>query len=181
MYCGEWIESHALHLYLLHAPDFLGYESAIHMAADHPALVERGLATRKAGNRLLITIGGRAEHPINPRTGGFYRAPTRDEFKPLVDPLQRALEETLETVALRPRSQCPTSSATTSSWRSATTTAGIRSTRADRLQQRAGHPPAVVRRSLRRGASRPFQRPAQPPARRRLLYGRAAGTLQPRL
>ena len=51
LYCGEWIESHALHLYLLHAPDFLGYESAIHMAADHPALVERGLATRKAGNQ----------------------------------------------------------------------------------------------------------------------------------
>ena len=28
IYCGEWIESHALHIYLLHAPDFLGYESA---------------------------------------------------------------------------------------------------------------------------------------------------------
>ena len=24
LYCGEWIESHALHVYLLHAPDFLG-------------------------------------------------------------------------------------------------------------------------------------------------------------
>jgi sulfhydrogenase subunit alpha len=100
VYCGEWIESHALHLYLLHAPDFLGYESAIHMAADHPALVERGLATRKAGNRLLITLGGRAEHPVNPRTGGFYRAPSRDELEPLVEPLQHALEETLETIAL---------------------------------------------------------------------------------
>ena len=100
MYCGEWIESHALHLYLLHAPDFLGYESAIHMAADHPALVERGLATRNAGNKVLITLGGRAEHPINPRTGGFYKAPTRDELKRLVEPLQRALEGALETVAL---------------------------------------------------------------------------------
>ena len=29
IYCGEWIESHALHVYMLHAPDFLGYESAI--------------------------------------------------------------------------------------------------------------------------------------------------------
>ena len=29
LYCGEWIESHALHIYMLHAPDFLGYESAI--------------------------------------------------------------------------------------------------------------------------------------------------------
>ena len=100
LYCGEWIESHALHIYLLHAPDFLGYESAIHMAADHPALVERGLATRKAGNQVLITLGGRAEHPVNPRTGGPYRAPRRKELQPLVEPLQRALEETLETIAL---------------------------------------------------------------------------------
>jgi coenzyme F420-reducing hydrogenase alpha subunit len=100
MYCGEWIESHALHLYLLHAPDFLGYESAIHMAADHQGLVERGLATRKIGNRLLVTVGGRAEHPINPRTGGFYRAPSRAELEPLIEPLQRALQDTLQTIAL---------------------------------------------------------------------------------
>jgi sulfhydrogenase subunit alpha len=99
MYCGEWIESHALHLYMLHAPDFLGYESIIDMAADHPELVERGLATRNAGNKVLITLGGRAEHPINPRTGGFYRAPTREELARLVEPLQRALEDALDTVA----------------------------------------------------------------------------------
>ena len=36
IYCGEWIESHALHVFMLHAPDFLGYESAIEMAKDHP-------------------------------------------------------------------------------------------------------------------------------------------------
>jgi sulfhydrogenase subunit alpha len=71
-----WIESHSLHLYMLHAPDFLGYDSVIEMAADHQGLVERALTTRKAGNRLLEVVGGRAEHPVNPRTGGFYRAPT---------------------------------------------------------------------------------------------------------
>ena len=32
LYCGEWIESHVLHVAMLHAPDFLGYESAVHMA-----------------------------------------------------------------------------------------------------------------------------------------------------
>ena len=32
LYCGEWIESHALHIFLLHAPDFLHYEDAIQMA-----------------------------------------------------------------------------------------------------------------------------------------------------
>ena len=42
IYCGEWIESHALHVFMLHAPDFLGYESAIEMAKDHREIVERG-------------------------------------------------------------------------------------------------------------------------------------------
>ncbi|MBT8208734.1 MAG: nickel-dependent hydrogenase large subunit, partial [Acidimicrobiia bacterium] len=49
LYCGEWIESHALHIYFLHAPDFLGYDSAIEMARDHRTVVERGLRLRQAG------------------------------------------------------------------------------------------------------------------------------------
>ena len=50
LYCGEWIESHALHVYLLHAPDFLGYESGISLAADHRDAVEKGLRIKKIGN-----------------------------------------------------------------------------------------------------------------------------------
>jgi sulfhydrogenase subunit alpha len=44
LYCGEWIESHALHVYMLHAPDFLGYPSGIHLAQDHRSTVERACA-----------------------------------------------------------------------------------------------------------------------------------------
>ncbi|MHC4729972.1 MAG: nickel-dependent hydrogenase large subunit, partial [Planctomycetota bacterium] len=40
LYCGEWIESHALHVFMLHAPDFLGYDDAIRMAKDHPEIVQ---------------------------------------------------------------------------------------------------------------------------------------------
>jgi len=99
IYCGEWIESHALHVYMLHAPDFLGYESAIHMARDHPAIVERGLRLKKIGNDLLALIGGREIHPINPRTGGFFRAPTRSELEALVEDLQWAREAAVATTA----------------------------------------------------------------------------------
>ena len=49
LYCGEWIESHALHVFFLHAPDFLGYASAFEMARDHRAIVEGALALKKAG------------------------------------------------------------------------------------------------------------------------------------
>jgi sulfhydrogenase subunit alpha len=98
LYCGEWIESHALHVYMLHAPDFLGYDGAVQMAREHPHDVERGLALKKTGNEILALIGGREIHPINVRVGGFYRAPTRTELCSLVAPLELAREQALETV-----------------------------------------------------------------------------------
>ena len=98
LYCGEWLESHALHVHLLHAPDFLGYESGIAMAADHREVVERGLLMKKAGNTLMAAVGGREIHPINVRVGGFYRAPTRAELAPAAELLERAREAAIETV-----------------------------------------------------------------------------------
>jgi coenzyme F420-reducing hydrogenase alpha subunit len=97
LYCGEWIESHALHVYMLHAPDFLGYEGAVELARDAPEAVAKGLALKKTGNEVMILVGGREIHPINVRVGGFYRAPTRKELRALVDPLERAREIALET------------------------------------------------------------------------------------
>ena len=98
IYCGEWMESHSLHVYMLHAPDFLGYSSAIEMAREHREVVERGLRMKKAGNALMALVGGREVHPINVRVGGFYRAPTRRELGTLTDELQRAREIALDTV-----------------------------------------------------------------------------------
>jgi coenzyme F420-reducing hydrogenase alpha subunit len=98
LYCGEWIESHALHVYMLHAPDFLGYAGAVELARDAPDAVARGLAIKKTGNRVMTVVGGREIHPINVRVGGFYRAPSRKELRELVEPLERAREDALETV-----------------------------------------------------------------------------------
>jgi len=98
LYCGEWLESHALHVHMLHAPDFLGYDSAIAMAAEHREVVERGLLIKKAGNTLMEAVGGRAVHPVNVRVGGFYRAPTTAELRPAAELLERAREAAHETV-----------------------------------------------------------------------------------
>jgi coenzyme F420-reducing hydrogenase alpha subunit len=98
LYCGEWIESHVLHIYLLHAPDFLGYESGIHMARDHPEILERGLRMKKAGNRLMEVIGGRSVHPVNVRVGGFYRAPNARDLHGLAGELEWARQAALDTV-----------------------------------------------------------------------------------
>ncbi len=98
LYCGEWISSHVLHIYMLHAPDFLGYPGVIEMAADHRQAVERGLALRRAGNAIMQLLGGRAIHPVNVRVGGFYRAPTPAELAPLARQLRDALPLALDTV-----------------------------------------------------------------------------------
>ena len=107
LYCGEWIESHALHIYLLHAPDFLGYRSGIEMATQRRDIVERGLALKKAGNAIMEVVGGRAIHPVNVRVGGFYRAPARAELAALAEPLRRALDDALATAAGSPHSISP--------------------------------------------------------------------------
>ena len=99
LYCGEWISSHALHIYFLHAPDFLGYPDVVAMARDHRGAVERGLALKKAGNAILETVGGRAIHPVNPRIGGFYRAPTPADLAPLARTLERAMDDAMATAA----------------------------------------------------------------------------------
>ena len=98
LYCGEWIESHVLHIYFLHAPDFLGVGSALELAKDHRDLVEKALQLKKVGNDIMEIVGGRAIHPINVRIGGFYRTPTRRELRPLAERLRWARDAALETV-----------------------------------------------------------------------------------
>jgi len=98
LYCGEWIESHTLHVYMLHAPDFLGYAGVIDMARDHGDVVRRGLALKKAGNEIMTLLGGREIHPINVRVGGFYRPPRKRELGPLAEQLKWARDAAMETV-----------------------------------------------------------------------------------
>lgn len=98
LYCGEWIESHALHIWLLHVPDFLGYPSAIALAADHRGKVEAALRAKKAGNDLLRLLGGRPIHPVSVRVGGWSRAPRRAELLALRPALSEALEIARDTV-----------------------------------------------------------------------------------
>ena len=100
LYCGEWIESHALHVYLLHLPDFLGYPSAVELARDHRAAVERGLALKRTGNRLVRLLGGRPIHPISVRVGGFSRVPRRSELEALRPELEAAARQARETLEL---------------------------------------------------------------------------------
>ena len=98
IYCGEWIESHGLHVLMLHAPDFLGFHDAIEMASEHGDAVRRGLALKKAGNELLRVVGGREIHPVNIKVGGFYSLPRRSELKKVAEELKRGRDFAVDLV-----------------------------------------------------------------------------------
>lgn len=97
-YCGEWIESHTLHVYMLHAPDFLGFPDVIAMAGVHRGVVEKALRLKKIGNRIVTLLGGREIHPVSAAVGGFYKTPTKRQLRELVTDLEWALQASLETV-----------------------------------------------------------------------------------
>lgn len=96
VYCGEWIESHVLHAFLLHAPDFLGYEDSISLSKDHPEVVKKALAIKKTGNKILEVIGGRAIHPVNLKVGGVYKAPRKAAMDALAVELETGLKIAIE-------------------------------------------------------------------------------------
>jgi len=98
LYCGEWIQSHALHINLLHAPDFLGYADAVELAEHDRSLVDRALRLKRTGNLVMETLGGRSIHPVTVRVGGFYRAPDPEAVQAMAGPLRRALDDALDTV-----------------------------------------------------------------------------------
>jgi len=107
MYYGEWIESHGLHVFLLHLPDFLGYQDAIQIAKENKALVENALKLKKTGNELMARIGGREIHPVNIRVGGFYKVPRRRDLDDLREQLRWAADFAREAVRMTSRLEFP--------------------------------------------------------------------------
>jgi sulfhydrogenase subunit alpha len=98
MYCGEYIESHALHMYMLQAPDLFGKESAFELAETDPETVKNALRLKKIGNELLKTIGGRSVHPVNVCVGGFYSWPEAAALKAILPDLKWGLGMAIEAV-----------------------------------------------------------------------------------
>ena len=97
LYCGEWIESHALHIYLLQGPDFYGAESAW-SKKDYLPIAKRGLSLKKLGDRILALIGGRPVHPVSVKVGGFSKLPEKKSLLSILPELEDACEESLREV-----------------------------------------------------------------------------------
>jgi len=95
---GGWIQSHALHVFLLAGPDFLGCDDAVEAAGRHPDWVQRGLALKRLGNDVVVAVGGREVHPVTAVVGGFTAAPDGAGLEALARRLEEAIEPAVETV-----------------------------------------------------------------------------------
>jgi len=107
IYCGEWIESHTLHVYMLHAPDFMGYQDVAEMAKDHPDVVKNALRLKKAGNEIMRIVGGREIHPVNVRVGGFYKSPSKRDLRKLAEELKWAVDASISSIRFLSKFEFP--------------------------------------------------------------------------
>ena len=98
LYCGEYIESHALHIYMLQAPDLLKVDSVFQIAEIAPEVVKDALRLKKIGNQILSVIGGRSVHPVSACVGGFYSFPKANALREMLPDLKWGLEKSKETV-----------------------------------------------------------------------------------
>ncbi len=98
MVLGSVIQNHICHVYFLTLPDYLGYESAIQMAAKYKEEVKRALRLKELGNHIVAVVGGREVHPMTPRIGGFSKLPERKELDKLLEKLKRLKEDAVKTV-----------------------------------------------------------------------------------
>jgi sulfhydrogenase subunit alpha len=98
LYCGEWLQSHALHIHMLALPDFLGFANVIEMAREYPDEVRRGLQLQALGNDIIQLLGARSVHPVGVCVGGFHHAPSRAQADELLTNLRAALADAGELV-----------------------------------------------------------------------------------
>lgn len=98
IYTGEWIESHVLHAFMLNAPDFFGAGSVIQLAQVHPEVVKNALRMKKAGNDIMVLLGGREIHPVNLRLGGFYKVPTKHELRKLLEEIKWSRQAAVDSI-----------------------------------------------------------------------------------
>jgi sulfhydrogenase subunit alpha len=97
---GETLQSHALHLFFLAAPDFLGLPSALPLVQSKPEVVALAGRIKGLANRLCDAVAGRTTHPVALHVGGVSRMPDRHELLRFQDELRRSLADLTATAEI---------------------------------------------------------------------------------
>ena len=91
--CGEYFESHVLHVYFLAVPDFAGAKSVLPLVATHKDIVVQALKLKKLGHEIGDMIGGRLIHSMASNVKAMTKVPTDEILNNIIDRLKDAKEE----------------------------------------------------------------------------------------
>ncbi|QYZ78733.1 Ni/Fe hydrogenase subunit alpha [Methanofollis formosanus] len=94
---GQFIHSHALHFFMLAAPDFLlgdapaAERNVIGLARRSPEIAKKAIEVRKLGQRITEAVGGKPIHPSNAVPGGMSLPLAEERRKALLASAQGGL------------------------------------------------------------------------------------------
>lgn len=93
MNCGEYFESHVLHVYFLAVPDFVGAKSVLPLVNTHKDVVIQALKLKKLGHHIGDVIGGRLIHSMATNVQAMTKIPTDEQLEDIIAKLQDAKKE----------------------------------------------------------------------------------------
>ena len=88
---SQFLQSHALHLYFLAIPDYVGVKSILPLASSQPELIKKALKLKKLANDFTTVLGGRALHPMMATLVGWRKLPKKKSLQELLVRLQESL------------------------------------------------------------------------------------------
>jgi coenzyme F420-reducing hydrogenase alpha subunit len=97
---AQTVQSHALHLFFLVLPDYLGVKGALELHDKNPHVFELASSLKGYGDELIEVIGGRAVHPVTPTCGGFLSVPEKARIKELITKARAMQALGLETLEM---------------------------------------------------------------------------------
>jgi sulfhydrogenase subunit alpha len=91
--CGQYFESHVLHIYFLAIPDFVGAKSVLPLVNTHKDVVIQALKLKRLGHYIGDIIGGRLIHPINLYPKAMTKIPSKTQLEDIIAKLKDAQNE----------------------------------------------------------------------------------------
>jgi len=95
-YCGEWIQSHALHIHLLALPDYFSVNSVVELAQRFPDEVRRGMELQALGNQIIKLFAARSINPVGIQVGGFSHSPAAKNVQHLLERIEQQEQAALD-------------------------------------------------------------------------------------
>ncbi len=93
---GQFIHSHALHLFFLSLSDFLDIQNDMKLVKEYPEETKKAIKIREYGIEIVKVLGGRTVHPLTNEVGGFKRIPPLDLVREIVAKSEETLKIALE-------------------------------------------------------------------------------------